>query len=825
MTAAAPKLNDVAHCRTLLEDRFDTACARIAPAWPLDQSIAVNPFWGLRHVEFEDAAARLAALGNVNVLMPAIHYASGWQKVLGAEHLARAADELGETSGVDALVAHLESASQPGHWHNVSDLLDRARDLSHCMGWREEIVHQISQFCASVLQRGGGLEAPLTPGEDGAAVLYERWLEVTRQDRGIALLMRAPDLPEAFGDLPGTPRALMETAVAELELPVDLAADYGHALLLDINGWASCLAYRRWQADLTGRPDTLLFGLLAIRLAWELVLWRHQARSDGEAFARTRALWSAQISGLPDTIAANAVHQRRTLVWQRAAELAYQDTLHAALRQRPHGSPVDQAPLLQAVFCIDVRSEAVRRGLEAQHPAIRTLGFAGFFGLPLEFQRDGSALSQPQLPGLLKPALRVCEEPTSAPGQNGQGGRLAREAARTRLPDAAPGAFSLVESSGLLCALDLIRNAIGRSRTAHPLRGLDHAHRWTLLKDGRPLSIEDRVELAAGVLTAMDLIEDFAPTVLLVGHASSSRNNPQASALDCGACGGQSGELNVRVLSWLLQDDAVRSGLRRRGILIPGETRFVAVLHDTTTDELRCLDDGIRDERLTAWLRDASRCARRERAARLGRGTADDPALQSAAHRRASDWSELRPEWGLAGNAAFVAAPRERTAHLDLEGRVFLHEYRWARDPDCSRLELILTAPMVVANWINAQYNASLTDNLRYGSGNKVLHNVVGGNLGVFEGNGGDLRIGLSLQSLHDGDRWMHEPLRLSVYVAAPQDAIAGIVAKHDVVRELVDHDWLFLFRLDDDGETIERYYRRMWLESNAGVSASSASA
>jgi uncharacterized protein YbcC (UPF0753/DUF2309 family) len=68
-------------------------------------------------------------------------------------------------------------------------------------------------------------------------------------------------------------------------------------------------------------------------------------------------------------------------------------------------------------------------------------------------------------------------------------------------------------------------------------------------------------------------------------------------------------------------------------------------------------------------------------------------------------------------------------------------------------------------------------DNERYGSGNKVLHNVVGGNLGVFEGNGGDLRIGLPLQSLHDGERWMHDTLRLSVYIDAPAEAIADIAA------------------------------------------------
>ena len=75
---------------------------------------------------------------------------------------------------------------------------------------------------------------------------------------------------------------------------------------------------------------------------------------------------------------------------------------------------------------------------------------------------------------------------------------------------------------------------------------------------------------------------------------------------------------------------------------------------------------------------------------------------------------------------------------------------------------------MIVTHWINGQYFLSTTDNDRFGSGNKVLHNVVGGHIGVFEGNGGDLRIGLALQSLHDGERWQHEPLRLTVVVDAP---------------------------------------------------------
>jgi uncharacterized protein YbcC (UPF0753/DUF2309 family) len=201
----------------------------------------------------------------------------------------------------------------------------------------------------------------------------------------------------------------------------------------------------------------------------------------------------------------------------------------------------------------------------------------------------------------------------------------------------------------------------------------------------------------------------------------------------------------------------------------------VPAIHDTTTDDMRCLDDCRKARhRSPTGCKGAGEAARRERAGNLGVAEAR---ADEEIRERSRDWSQVRPEWGLAGNACFIVAPRSRSRHLDLGGRSFLHDYNWQADSDNGYpvLELIMTAPMVVTHWINMQYNASVIDNERYGSGNKVLHNVVGGNLGVFEGNGGDLRIGLPMQSLHDGERWMHDTLRLSVYIDAPAEAIADI--------------------------------------------------
>lgn len=113
---------------------------------------------------------------------------------------------------------------------------------------------------------------------------------------------------------------------------------------------------------------------------------------------------------------------------------------------------------------------------------------------------------------------------------------------------------------------------------------------------------------------------------------------------------------------------------------------------------------------------------------------------------------------------------RSRAGDLGLDGRCLRHDYDPGKDTDGSVLELLLTAPMLVTHWINWQYHASTCDPEHLGSGNKLLHDVVGGCIGVFEGNGGELRIGLSKQSLHDGARCMHEPLRLRLGEADLRD-------------------------------------------------------
>jgi uncharacterized protein YbcC (UPF0753/DUF2309 family) len=449
-----------------------------------------------------------------------------------------------------------------------------------------------------------------------------------------------------------------------------------------------------------------------------------------------------------------------------------------------------------------VRSEVFRRALESLDPGVRTLGFAGFFGLGVAHRRFASDVVEARLPVLLRPAVLSCTgEATPEVAERDRTARLAARAKRAwgRFKLAAVSSFAFVEATGPLYAAKLVHDGLGlASAPAAP----DPAPRFD-----PALGLNARLGMAEGVLRAMSLTEGFARVVLLAGHGANVVNNPHASALHCGACGGHSGEVNARLLAALLNDPEVRRGLGERGIAVPHDTLFLGALHDTTTDAVAIYDADhpspaheadLRQAR--GWLAAAGALARAERAPRLPRaeGAAD-------VERRARDWAEVRPEWALAGCQAFVAAPRGRTAGRDLGGRAFLHDYDWRRDAGFGVLELIMTAPVVVASWISLQYYGSTVAPEVFGAGNKLLHNVTGG-LGVVEGNGGGLRAGLPWQSVHDGERLVHEPLRLSVLIEAPREAMGAILERHPQVRALFDNTWLHLFALDEEGRMGWRY-------------------
>ncbi len=68
---------------------------------------------------------------------------------------------------------------------------------------------------------------------------------------------------------------------------------------------------------------------------------------------------------------------------------------------------------------------------------------------------------------------------------------------------------------------------------------------------------------AEAVLNTMGLVDRFAPLVVLCGHTSVTTNNPHATALECGACAGASGDSNARAVAALLNDPEIRTQPRR----------------------------------------------------------------------------------------------------------------------------------------------------------------------------------------------------------------------------------------------------------------------
>jgi hypothetical protein len=812
------------------------ACQHTAPAWPLDQLIAVNPYWGFVDQPIEQAAAQLASLCGSRLLMPRAFY----QQALAAGQITREALQAAIAScnapiSADELLASLSSQGTPvEHLKLVTGFIDENSDAPQMMNWRDAVVHQISQHCASYFDR---THAAWSPAQETG--VYASWRVHAAADLTLCLHTGHQGFNAQVLALPQDPLALIDAASRALGLTEVNQQAYFQALLLDINGWASWCAYLRWQARLGQRDDDQIVELLAIRLAWEVLLYQDQLPEAA------KAAWSAQWRAPRAT--SNAMHESQRTDWllQTALELTYQKTLGADLLYAPSRFEIDSvsahaAPAVQAVFCIDVRSEVFRRALESVSPKVQTLGFAGFFGLSIDFSPLGTAFKRPQLPGLLSPAFSA-EQASDSPAL----GQVLAQRRRSALQwqsrwnafrGSANSAFSFVESFGLVYAGKLLKASLGSQAGAQRIEdaGLSAAQAKLLrprLQDAHPqdsaASAAARCGLAFGILGAMGLTGGFARLVLLAGHGSQSANNPHAAGLDCGACGGQTGEVNARALAALLNDRQTRTTLAERDLQIPDSTFFLAGLHNTTSDGFDFFDLDLLPPShapdllaLKTWLTQAGQLARAERAPSLGlEALRYQPlALERAVKARANDWGQVRPEWGLANNAAFIVAPRSRSQHMDLSGRAFLHDYQWQKDAGFKVLELIMTAPMVVAHWINMQYNASTVDPQRFGSGNKLLHNVVGGHIGVFEGNGGDLRIGLPWQSLHDGDSLMHTPQRLSVFIEAPQQAINQIMQKHDLVRQLVEHGWLHLFQLDSEQSVLNQYHGCGWMLFSAAA-------
>lgn len=488
-------------------------------------------------------------------------------------------------------------------------------------------------------------------------------------------------------------------------------------------------------------------------------------------------------------------------------------------------------PKYQVVFCIDDREESFRRHLEEVDPQCETFGMAGFFGVAMYFRGIGDAHFKPLCPNSIKPRHYVVEVPAYSSVQSARRraearrhiGRATHQAhlgTRTFLGGFITGLFGSLAAFPLVarvlfprvtsqvCKLvgEIVRtpNTELRLQRFQPEPGQGEGHYG--------YSLDEMADIVETILRAIGLTQDWSPLVMMLGHGSTSLNNPHESAYNCGACSGSPGGANARVFAQMANDSRVRSRIRNRGIAIPDETYFVGGYHDTTNDSVIFSDlDRIPvshrphfERALTAIdetrARNAHERCRRFESASLS--ISPEEALRHV-EARPEDLSQARPEYNHATNALCLVGRREWSRGLFLDRRAFLASYDPRQDDDRgSILEGILRPLIPVCAGISLEYYFSTVDAEGYGCGSKLPHNITS-LLGVMTGAASDLRPGLSTQMTE-----IHEAMRLLFVIESSPGIMQRIIEDNEAIARLVNGNWVQLALFDAQSANIFHYVR-----------------
>jgi hypothetical protein len=731
-----------------------------------------------------------------------------------------------------------------------------------------QVNKEMIKWCEGFLDEGHSAW-PMPYREKG---FYEAW-------RNLAVLEWSPcGISDSARKVRALPANAEEAVLAQLEalaIPEELRQDYLSLHLSSLYGWAGFINWRSEQSNYGWQSvyPIDLAQYLAVRLFYEKEVVDKICRTelgiegkfssvvshvnaadqkDPNAIETWRLASAWRLSMLSAALQLNpqdiAGVENRLLewldkfpeaehgpVWLKAYEAGYQEGLIQKLYEvvSRSGSQPENAessrPLAQAMFCIDVRSEPFRRHLESVGN-YETIGFAGFFGIPIRCRAFEQFHETDQVPAIVQPKYTIHEVPRKdqaeilATHKAGAGFLHTIQEMIHDMKHHVLTPYIMVEALGWFFGIQLFGRTLFpdayrkwqsqfKKKIAPPV-----GTRLTADRDENNLGLtaEEQSATIETVLRTMGLTKNFARLVAVCGHTSMSDNNPYEAALNCGACGGNSGKPNARLLAALANKPHVREHLAKNGIVVPEDTHFIGGVHNTTTDAVELFD--LEDlpethkqdlERLKADLHQAALRTNMERCKRLP-GAVKGSSLEKAAKevaRRAGDWSETRPEWGLAGNAAFIIGDRKLTKSINLEGRAFLNSHNYRIDPTGALLEGIIMGPMVVGQWINAEHYFSATDTDIYGSGSKIYHNVVG-RIGIMSGPHSDLRTGLAWQSMMNGELPYHEPLRLMVVIEAPRERILSIIERQPILRQLCDNEWIHLLAVEHDSEEKLFLYR-----------------
>jgi uncharacterized protein YbcC (UPF0753/DUF2309 family) len=624
------------------------------------------------------------------------------------------------------------------------------------------INQQLIQWCQAFLDEG---QAPI-PMPKKELGFYRAWKNLNK--------MHIP--------LPDDAEKAILFSLKKLNIPKEEIEDFLRRELSKLPGWGGYIRRKEEQETTPTFPITLV-DFLAIRLA-----------------IRVAHFPQMEIKPLPNP-------QVRDWSLIKSKESLYRDSLVSRLlaNKQEETKTADA----QLIFCIDVRSEPLRLALENQGP-YETFGFAGFFGVPVRIYDYHKNTVTDSCPVLLKPQHEIKEVAIDSKHKTSRHlrGKSLFKTLKSLYLDLKTNIgtpFPLIESLGIFCAFSLLFKTLLPRQTKKSVKWLAEKISPSIKTDlsvSQGISLQDQIRYAENALRMIGLTENFSKLVVLCGHGSETENNPYASSLACGACGGACGGSNAKILRDMLNNKKVQAGLYLNGIAIPENTLFLAGEHCTVKNEVTLYkEEGFASHQQEIQnLKMALEKAKKATNLHLKKEKNTD--LYS------SNWSETRPEWGLARNAAFIIGPRSLTKNLDLESRCFLHSYNPEQDEEGSLLEVIMTAPLIVAQWINAQYFFSTLDNTLYGSGNKITQNVTG-LFGIMQGNGSDLFHGLPLQSVNSTNTTAyHEPLRLLCTIYSKVAQVERLIKKHTLLETLFKNEWLSLVVIDSETQQAKLYQK-----------------
>lgn len=623
--------------------------------------------------------------------------------------------------------------------------------------------------------------------------------------------------------LPSSPQDAIATCLTQLGIKEAEQTLFLTLLLTTLPGWAS---YVKYQTDWL-RPNKAVpcqypvnkADYLAMRLIITCLVWQD---------AKQLLVWHSQLN-------TNRSDELQRILRSEGNNEAF---LYHALMQKQETKRENEhtPPLVQLVFCMDVRSEPIRRALETQGH-YTTWSCAGSFGLPVMIENSQTDELYASCSVLITPKHTIKESVVGV-GQERKANRATAILKRIKqVSHALRATFSLptlcIAALGPLSGLWLLLRLLMPTYTSRLKEQCDTSLGSRLPtqpllsqkgpNDGMPLDMQ--CQYASYILRKMGFTTDFARLIILVGHSSQSDNNAYSAAFDCSACGGHDGSHNAAILAMILNKREVREYLATCNIVIPSDTLFIAAKHNTTTDEFRLFRDHNEHPDIKQLLDQVKRDLDRARKATSQWRNAqldphascdDEKTCLRLLERRSHDLAETRPEWGVAHHAAFVVGPRQLTKNSNLLGRVFLHSYDWQRDEAGQFLTAIMTSPLIVAQWINSQYLFSSLDNIAYGSGSTVTHNRVS-NIGIMQGNASDLMQGLPMQSLYLTDKIpYHEPSRLLVLIYAPRDMIDKIVSTQLGLQKLLINGWINLRCIEPhDGQYYSLERNLSWQKTN----------